>query len=211
MSATTLVKPRPGGAQEAERPVAEPPEKLHPARATLATKLAELEKALSDLADYEAKSARAERDEQQALDNAKLSESEAADAISRAQSLKAVYKSRTANRQQVIAALSKEVSEALRLANGELTQLVNAERERREVIFGDRVVAALEVGNAVNPSRLKYELAGVLQFCGPIQLIQALAPSTGIVTPGNAEGLVSIARDTLGKFERVIAESGRKL
>jgi hypothetical protein len=59
---------------------------------------------------------------------------------------------------------------------------------------------------------MKKELWDLRQFCGPIQVVKALAPSLGsLAQPGDAQNLVHMAKEILGKFERVIIEAGRKL
>jgi hypothetical protein len=81
----------------------------------------------------------------------------------------------------------------------------------REHIISERVVAALQVGNAIDSRRMGPELADLLYFSGPIQVIRALAPSPGIPTPGNHEILIHAAKDVLMKFESVVVEAGKKV
>lgn len=214
MSVATLIggalKTRQTGAREAQTASVELPEKLYPARVQLTAKLSEFERACSDLSDYQAKSARAERDEQEALDNAQLSESQAADSISRAQNLKAVYSSRTANKEKVIAALSGELTSAIGQANSELQGLVNREVDRRREILSARVLAAAGVADTSRPG-VAPAVADLLDYSEPIERIKALEPSPVIQTAGNREILVQAAKDALAKHERVIGEAGKTI
>jgi len=198
---------------EAPQTVSEamPPEKLHPARGKLATKLDQLERALGDLADYTARAERAGVDENRAMEDEHLSETEAAEKIQTAQLQKSVFKARIANREKAIAAFSKELAVAITGGTNELRGLVNAEVDRREGIIGERIIAVLQVGNAIDPTRMKKELFGLLQFCGPVQVVRALAPPLGVVSQGDTGNLVEIAKDILTKFEQVIKEAAKTI
>ena len=187
-----------------------PPEKLFPARAALATKLDQIERAQKDLSDFTARAERAGVDENRALEDETLSESEALEAIQTAQMQKSVFKARIAAREKAVAALSKELGTAVTGGVNELRGLVNAEVERREGIIGDRIVEVLQTGKAIDPTLMTRELAQLLAFSGPLQVVNALAPPS-YVEQGNTENLVAAAREILGKFERVIVEAGKKL
>jgi hypothetical protein len=65
--------------------------------------------------------------------------------------------------------------------------------------------------DSVATQSLKKELWDLLQFSGPIQVVKALAPSSAIAGSGNTESLVLMAKEILGKFQRVIAAAGKKL
>jgi hypothetical protein len=208
MSAT-LTKARHTGPQEArEASTALPPAQIYPARVRLTTKLAELERALADLEDYRGKAARAECDEQEALDNVKLSESEAALAISRAQNVKSIYASRTKNKEVALTTLSGELAKAINETAGELRGLVNAEVQRCREIIGARVLEALE---AVDSPHRAPILAEMLQFSGPIQRVQRLTPPYQTATVGNNEALVQTAKDVLSKFGIAVTAAGETL
>jgi hypothetical protein len=190
---------------------AAPPEKLLPARGKLTAKLDQLERAMGDLADYTARAERAGVDENRAMEDETLSESEALEAIQTSQLQKSVFKARITNREKSITNLSGELATAIREGTNELRGLTNAETAKREKIIGDRVIAALGMGNAIDPRLMARELAEILRFSEAIQLVRALAPSTEVVQVGNTENLVSLAKDILSKFERVIVEAGREI
>jgi hypothetical protein len=205
----TLTKPRPGGAQEAEEPFrALPPAQIYPARVKLASKLSEFERALADVEDYKAKAARAQRDEEEALDNVRMSESEAVLTISRSQNTKSVYASRTQNKEKAITAMSGELSKAISEANCELRGLINTEVDRRRGIISARVLEAIE---AIDRPHRAVVVAELLRYSGPIERILVLGPAPLTSMPGNNDYLVGQARDTLKKFETMIAEGGIKL
>ena len=211
MTTQTLTKPRPGGAGAAQAvSVVAPQEKLLPAKSKLEKVLGDYQKAAQDLDDSRGHLARAETDEQTALNDPDLGLEDAGNRVAVAQRSIQIYRARVANREKSVAAIFKELATAINESTLELRGLTNAEIERREGIFGERVVAALEVGTAIDPSRMKHELWELLQFCGPIQVVRALAPSSAIVQPGNAGGLVDMAKDILSKFEGIIKEAGRK-
>jgi hypothetical protein len=210
MTTQTLTKPRPGGAGAAQSATVAPPEKLHPARGKLAAKLDQLEHAMGDLSDFTARAERAGIDENRAMEDEGLSEAEALEKIQTAQLQKNIFKARIANREKAVTTFSKELATAINESNNELRGLVNAEVERREGIIGERVVAALEVGTAIDPTRMKKELWDLIQFSGPVQVVRALAPRLGVVQ-GTPESLVLMAKEILGKFALVIAEAGKKL
>lgn len=108
-----LAKRAPGGAQEAERRVAEPPEKLYPARATLATKLDQIERAQKDLSDFTARAERAGVDENRAMEDETLSETEAAEKIQTAQMQKNVMKVRIAIARKQLSSLERSLPQRL--------------------------------------------------------------------------------------------------
>ena len=209
MSTATLMKARPGGPREEEEPSkALPPAQIYPARVKLASKLAEFERALADVESYKAKAARAAIDEQEALDNVNLSESEAALAISRAQNVKSIYASRTANKEKAIVTLSSELANAINATAGELRGLVSTEVARRREVIGTRVLEALEAID--NPHRAPV-LAQMLEFSGPIVRVLRLTPAYQIVTPGNNDALMQTAKDLLSKFGIAISATGENL
>ena len=187
------------------------PAQLHPARSRLSTKLSELEKALADLEEYKARAERARVDEDRAMEDEQLSESEAAARISKAQNERNVYASRQAQREKAIAALSTDLAKAINQADGELRGLVSQEVKKREDIIGARVIAALQVGTAVDPIYMGRELSDLLHFSGPIQVVMALGPSIVVPTAGNNDALVRAAKDVLTKFEKVILEAAKKI
>jgi hypothetical protein len=209
MSTATLMKARPAGPREAEEPsMALPPAQIYPARIRLTAKLSEFERALADVEDYRGKAARALCDEQEALESTNLSESEAALAISRAQNVKSIYASRTANKEKAITALSGELSKAISDANCELRGLINIEVDRRRGIISARVLEAIE---AIDRPHRAVVVAELLRYSGPIERILVLGPAPLTSMPGNNDYLVGQARDTLKKFETMIAEGGIKL
>ena len=65
--------------------------------------------------------------------------------------MKAVYSSRTANKEKAIAALSSELTSVIGQANSELQGLVNREVDRRREILGARVLAAAGVADTTRP------------------------------------------------------------
>jgi hypothetical protein len=187
------------------------PAQLHPARSRLSAKLSELEKAMADLEEYRARAERARVDEDRAMEDEQLSESEAAARISKAQNERNVYASRQAQREKAIVALSSELSKAINAAEGELCGLVSKEVTRRESIISERVVAALQVGNAIDPIYMGRELSDLLHFSGPVQVVRALGPSPMILGAGNNDALAGAAKDVLTKFEKVILEAAKKI
>jgi hypothetical protein len=209
MSTQTLARAPRAGAQASQTASVElPTAQIYPARIRLTAKLSEFERALADLEDYRGKAARALCDEQEALESTKLSESEAALAISRSQNVQSIYASRTANKEKAIVTLSSELATAINATAGELRGLVNQEVARRREIIGARVLEALE---AVDSPHRAPALAEMLQFSGPIVRVVRLTPAYQITTPGNNDALMQTAKDVLSKFGIAVAAAGENL
>jgi hypothetical protein len=212
MTTQTLPKPRTAGAREAQPVSVLPPEKLFPARAKLAAKLDQIERALGDLSDYTARSERAGIDENQALEDEELSENEAAEKIQTAQLQKNIFKARIANREKAIVTFSAELATAINESAKELHGLTSAETSRREDIIRGRILEVLEPGKAIDRAFMGRPLAELLSFSGAVQAVKDLEPPLGIVSANTeTKSLVSLAKGLLSKFERIIAETGRNL
>jgi hypothetical protein len=211
MSTQTLVAPikaRPGAVGAQQTASVELPEKT--ARGRLASKLSEFERACSELSDYAARAERARIDADRAMEDAGLTETEAAEKIQTFQLQGNVYKARQAQREKAIASLSSELTTAIGQAGSELQGLVNREVDRRREIIGARVLAAAGVADTTRPG-VAPVLADLLDYSEPIERIKALEPSPVIQTAGNHEILVQAAKDALAKHARVIAEAGTKV
>jgi hypothetical protein len=212
MSVATLIggtlKTRQTCAREAQTARVELPEKT--TRGRLVAMLGEFEGACSELSDYAARAERARIDADRAMEDAGLTETEAAEKIQTFQLQGNVYKARQAQREKAIASLSKELTSAIGQANSELQGLVNREVDRRREILGARVLAAAGVADTSRPG-LAPALADLLDYSEPIERTKALEPSPVIQTAGNHEILVQAAKDALAKHERVIAEAGKRI
>jgi hypothetical protein len=174
----------------------------------LSAKLAEFERAEADLEDYKARAARATVDEDRALEDQQLSESEVAERISKAQNERNVYKARQTQREKAITALGAELASAINECSGELRLLVNREVIRRKRIITERVLAALEP--VAGGARRQMALEQLLEFSGPVQLVMVLGPAPYIYTARDT-GLDHTAKDILEKFEKMIAEGAKKI
>jgi hypothetical protein len=209
MSTQTLTKASKASAHEALEPSrALPPEHIYPARVKLASKLSEFELALADLDDYKGRAERARIDEDRAMEDQGLSETEAAEKIQTSQLQRNVYKARQTQREKAIVALAAELATAINATAGELRGLVNQEVARRREIIGARVLEALE---AVNSPHRAPVLAQMLEFSGPIQRVLRLNPAYQITTPGNNENLVQTAKDLLSKFSVATTAAGETI
>lgn len=209
MTTQTLTKARPSGANERRGPSEQlPPAVIYPAKQSLAIKAAEFERAEQDLEDYRAKTARAQRDESEALESAQLSEQEAAEAIGRAQNLRNVYLSRTASKEKAIAALTPELASAINAAGAEFRGLQGQELHKRKEIITARVLEKIEP--VADGSRRDQAIALLLEHSGPVQKIVALGWVSHIYTKDDT-GLLLTARALLEKFDQLTVEMGREI
>ena len=181
---------------------------MYPGRVKLAAKVAEFERAEHDLEDYRAKSARAQRDEAEALESTQLDEAQAAEAIGRAQNLRRVYLSRTQNKEKAREAFKPELAAAINAAVGELRALVNQEVTRRKEIVTTRVLEAIEaIGGG---PRRQMALEHILEYSGPVQRVTALGWDSHIYSKDET-GLLQTAKSILEKFGQVIVEGGKAI
>jgi hypothetical protein len=209
--ASPPIKARPTGAREAQEPSkTAPPAQIYPARAQLTAKLAEFERACSELDDYKARAERARIDADRAMEDSQLSETEAAERIQTSQLQGNIYKARQAQREKAIASLSGDLTSVIRQASGELQGLVNREVDRRREILGARVLAAAGATDTTRPG-LKPALADLLDYSEPILRVQALAPRSLITLSGNPESLVQSSKDVLEKYTAIIGEAAKKI
>jgi hypothetical protein len=209
--ASPPIKARLGGAREALEPSKTvPPAQLYTTAVHLVAKLAEFERACSELDDYKARAERARIDADRAMEDSQLSETEAAERIQTFQLQGNVYKARQAQREKAITSLSGELTIAIGQANSELQGLVNKEVDRRREIIGARVLEAAGATDSPFPG-LKPALADLLDHSEPILRVQALAPRPLLTLSGNSESLVQGSKDVLEKFTAVIAEASKKI
>jgi hypothetical protein len=173
----------------------------------LASTLAEYEKAASAVAGLEAKLARAISDEESSAGDSSLSEEQSISAVAEAQSRKSVYSVRLASRQKVVATLSAELTSTINDAQGELRSLVIKEDARRREIIGARMLAA---GDLQPGLRLQPLLEELLNYSVPVERLRALMPQP-MVSKLEDAGLVHLVKDTLAKFEGVIAAAGETI
>jgi hypothetical protein len=144
------------------------------------------------------------------MEDAGLTETEAAERIQTFQLQGNVYKARQTQREKAIAVLSGELTNAIGQANRELQGLVNKEVDRRREIIGARV---LEVAGATESNRpgVAPALADLLDYSEPILRVQALAPRSLLGLSGNSESLVQSSKDVLEKYTAVMAEAATKV
>jgi hypothetical protein len=201
MSTQTL-KARPGGAREAQSASVELPEKLSPCRSKLAGALTDYEKAAVNLEEARGHLARAESDEQTALNNAELSDAECSDRVAVAQRSRGIYSARMASREAAVSKLLKLVKDALYPARNEYSGLCMNEREKREAIITARIV---EAGQLVGGFAGRLNM--LLEYSSPIQDIHALdIPSQSVLFCDNAAQIIGIAKRILEGFAAVAAK-----
>lgn len=142
-----------------------------------------LQVALSDyqavgqqLLNYRAQEAKAELAMSEALEDGELSEEEAAQRISQARDLKAVYAGRAAKLERKLAGLLGELKGVFVSASAELTHLIMVELEKWRELVVERVQEALGgVDEQVAGSR--QQLLSVTRFSKPLNALERLKPS----------------------------------
>ena len=166
MSVATLIggalKTRQAGAREAQTASVELPEKTACGR--LADRLTQFQQACSDLDGYKAKAARAAIDEDRAMADEQLSETQAAETIAKARSLKDTYQARISNREKALTKLFGELENAIVEAQQEYRPLHMAELNRVEEILIERVCAGIK---ADPTTRALFEWDELLKFSEP--------------------------------------------
>ncbi len=187
--------------------IIEPPAKLYPARAKLGEKLARVKEFDGQLQEYHGTAAKAETTEQEALEDAKLTEEEAADRISRAQNLKGVFAARVKNRESALAKALLELKEAMSTAENELRGLVDTELGRRDAILTEKVRSTLQIPkeDGLAPFRL---LIGHSPLIQSIRLLEPTSPFAGQDTP---QQILDRAEGVLAKFHRVEIEARKEI
>jgi hypothetical protein len=113
-----------------------------PSRKRLERAILAYRKAEGEIEEYQGRAERAVADEERALENADLTESEAAKQIAASQSLKAVYASRTASRQKALTGLFNELKSALEAANNESRGCIDVLVESRLETLRHRLIKA---------------------------------------------------------------------
>jgi hypothetical protein len=202
MSTQTL-KARHEGAQEAQSVSAPLPEKLFPGKAKLAGALVDYVKASLDMEEARGHLARAETDEQAALNNLELSDAGCSDLVAVAQRSRGIYSARLTNREAAQAKLLKELKASLQGAHSEYSALVGAELSRRLDILRVRVMTAGQFGAAA--SRDVGSL--LLEHSAPIHEIRSLQFNhTAFLFSDTPEAITGIAKRILAGYETIAAK-----
>ena len=177
-----------------------------PAKARLEKALAEHKRAQADLEEYRGSAAKAELNEQQALNDGKLSEEQAAERITRAQNLRGVYKSRITNREAKLTEMLKELAAVTEEAAKELRGLTHEEMQRRCKIIKERICETIEV----DPEKLHPQLLNsLLQLSPLIHAVRDCEPQDNAwVRTGSA---MDRAAELLIKFGRALALRGKEI
>jgi hypothetical protein len=197
MSSATLIagKARPG----AQTASVELPEKLLPAKSKLDKVVVDYQKAAQDLDDSRGHLARAETDEQSALNNLELSDEESADRVAVAQRSIAIYRARTTNRETTQAKLLKELKTALDAAHNEYSALVqDVLTKRREILCGRLVETGHLVGNFQSDLEMLLESS---QFILDVRSLEI--PSGSVLYTDNADTIPGMAKRILASYEAI--------
>jgi hypothetical protein len=176
MTTQTIEKAPLAGTGERRGPSEEMPEPVYPACKKLKAALSDYSSAEAELESYRAKAAKAELTQSEALEDDGLTEQEAAQRISHAQNLKAVYTGRAANLEKKSAGLFTELGCALVAASSELTHLVSTELEKRREIIVERLIAALG-GIAEHAGSQDQQLLNLTRYSKPLNAVERLKPS----------------------------------
>jgi hypothetical protein len=199
----TLTKARPEAATRAGGPSETLPEKLSPARARLTKVLLEYERAVEDLEEFQGRVARAQADQDMALDSKSLSEQEVMNRVSAAQLARSAYQSRAANREIACKLLLQQLEEATAAAQSELTGAAAGEYARRQAVIAGRLLQAIQ---SVDSELLaRGYLDEVLDFSKPLRAIRDLEVSGFLRIEGNAAHTVGTARRILENFGKLTA------
>jgi len=177
MTTQTIEKAPLAGTGERETVSEAMPEPVYPACKKLKATLSDYSSAAAELEAYRGKEAKAELGMSEALEDGELTEQEAAQKISHAQNLKAVYAGRAANLEKKLAGLLTEVGTALVGATSEFSHLVATELEKRREIIMERLEAALGGINerVALPDQLLLSLA---RYSKPLNTVELLKPSS---------------------------------
>jgi hypothetical protein len=190
------------GAQEAQPASVEPPEKLFPARTKLDKVLTDYEKASTDLDDSRGHLARAETDEQSALNNLELSDEESADRVAVAQRNRGIYGARVANREAAQAKLLKELKDSLNPAHHEHSALVVGVFSKWLDILRGRVMTAGRIGDGFSR-----DVDVLLENSALIQEIRSLQINSGfLLFCDSPEQITGMARKILAGYEAIAAK-----
>jgi hypothetical protein len=199
------------GTLEREKAFVETPEPVHPACKKLKAALSDYSSAEAELTAYRGKEAKAELAMSEALEDGELTEQEAAQKISHAQNLKAVYAGRAANLEKKSTGLLTELGAALVAASAELSHLVVTELEKRREIIMERLEAALGGINerAVLPVQ---QLLSLTRYSKPLNTVELLKPSPLYnVKDMAAESVVRGAENVLMDLETLKLEVRKEI
>ncbi len=169
----------------------------HPAQSAcerLEELLDNLEKVSAELEEYKERATEASENEEQAIINEDLSESQAVKLIGDSQKLRAVFLARAARRELAVAELVTGLEETRTLAEREFTGMVNEEVSKRSAFVKDQVLRILDIEG--NPDvLLRSELTTILKHSRSVRVISALRPAGFYSNPGsNVEYAVQAAR-----------------
>jgi hypothetical protein len=187
------------------------PEAVYPACKKLKATLSDYQSSEAELEEYHAKAAKSELAMSEALEDGELTEQEAAQKISHAQNLKAVYAGRAANLEKKLAGQLAELGSALVAASSEFTHLVVTELEKRREIIVERLEAALGGLNerAFPPNQ---QLLSLTQFSKPLSTVERLKPSPIYnVTNMAPADVTRTAESLLNALETFKLEVGKKI
>jgi hypothetical protein len=213
MSVATLIggalKTRQTGAREAQTASAELPERILPAKSRLTRVLSDYQKRGLDLSESQAHLARAETDEQSALNNLELSDEESANRIAVCQRNRGIYGARVTSREANVKKLGSELENAVRDAHTELFNLVRAELQRREGILVERVCTAIQI---VDRAKVNFDWIEVLDFSEPFRTIRNLEPTPFQTFAGSAPDHVTrTAHKLLEGYQTIQTESEKSI
>jgi hypothetical protein len=204
-----LTKRAPDGAQQAERPVAAPPESVYPACKKLGASLSDYQSVETELEEFRGKAAKAQGD-MDMLGESSLSEEDSLKAISEAHGRKALYASRIATVERKSAGFLAELQTSLVAAIGEVTHQVRKELDRRTGILTQRVIEAL--GGIDEHAIVRGELAMITRNSKLVRAVERLIPHPLFsVDSMPAANVVAAAQGLLKNLELVTFEIGREI
>ena len=145
----------------------------------------------------------------EALEDGELTEQEAAQKISHARDLKAVYAGRAAKLEKKAAGLLAELGTALVAAVSELTHVVMGELEKRRELIVERIKEALG-GIDEQTGAPRQQLLSVTRYSKPLNRLELLKPSPVYnVKDMPAEDVVRFAQSVLKALETFKLEVGK--
>jgi hypothetical protein len=205
--ASPPIKARPGAAGVADRPSVELPAQIYPGRTNLTRVLLAYETSLSDIADFEGKITRYDVDEQAVIDAENLSISDSSDQIARIQRDRDICKARLSAKGTAKTKASRELSDAVRAGQQELSGLVLREYGRRRDIIWARIVTAGQLEGHIHQGEID-------EFCGHSKLlwdVRRWNVSAEVLLLDGVELKVNVAKQILANFEGILAELGKQI
>jgi hypothetical protein len=162
----------------------------------------------TDLEGYRAKAAGALADQESALANQELTETEAANQIAQAQALRSVFEARIAYKEAALERLTAELSSVAQAATRELTKLIAVEVDKRTALVTQRVLEALDVDHdsLVIHQKLALEqhTAALPEYSRSIRAISGLRPSS---YHAGQPGAASQAKTLIGNYKIFLKET----